>query len=79
MHWHMTKWTAKWWNEQWNKEGLSKSVKHTKWPSALAYDEMNIHIKRGDYLWRENVLMLMNMVTTWYDANVKDESNLKLV
>ena len=34
----------KWWNEQWNGEaleGLSMSVKHTKWPSALAYDEMN--------------------------------------
>ena len=42
------KWTMKWWNEQWNDEtleGLSKSVKHTKWPSALAYDEMNIHVK----------------------------------
>ena len=26
-------------------EGLSKSVKHPKWPSALAYDEMNIHVK----------------------------------
>ena len=38
------KWTKKWWNEQWNDEsleGLSKSVKHTKCPSALAYDEMN--------------------------------------
>ena len=28
-------------------EGLSKSVKHTKRPSALAYDEMNIHVKKG--------------------------------
>ena len=37
-----------WRNAQWNDktlEGLSKGVKHTKWPSALAYDEMNIHIK----------------------------------
>ena len=45
------KWTMKWWNEQWNDEtleGLSKSVKHTKWPSALAYDEMNIHVKWGE-------------------------------
>ena len=44
----MMKWTKKTWNEQWNDEtleGLSKSVKHTKWPSALAYDEMNIHVK----------------------------------
>ena len=48
----MEKFNGKWWNEQ-SKiemknetlEGLSKSVKHTKWPSALAYDEMNIHIK----------------------------------
>ena len=39
------KWTMKWWNQQWNDEtleGLSKSVKHTKWPSALEYDETNI-------------------------------------
>ena len=45
------KWTMKWWNEQWNDEtleGLSKSMKHTKWPSALAYDEMNIHVKKGE-------------------------------
>ena len=27
---------------------LSTSVKHTKWPSALAYDEINIHVKRGE-------------------------------
>ena len=27
---------------------LSKSVKHTKWPSALTYDEMNIHVKWGE-------------------------------
>ena len=26
-------------------EGLSKSVKNIKLPSALAYDEMNIHVK----------------------------------
>ena len=41
----------KWWYEQWNDkslEGLSKSVKHTKWPSALVYDEMNIHVKSGE-------------------------------
>ena len=44
----MMKWKKKWWNEQWNDEtleGLSKSVKHTKCPSALAYDEMNIPVK----------------------------------
>ena len=42
------KWTRKWWNEKLKDEtleGLSKSVKHPKWPSALAYDEMNIHVK----------------------------------
>ena len=33
-----------WWNDV-TLEGLIKSVKHTKWPSALAYDEMNIHMK----------------------------------
>ena len=39
------------WNEPWNGdtlEGLSKSVKHIKWSSALTYDEMNIHVKRGE-------------------------------
>ena len=66
-----------WWNDI-TLKGLSKSVKHTKWPSALTYDEMNIHIKRGEYLWRENVLVLMNVVTKGYEDNVKDESNLKL-
>ena len=61
MHWHMMKWIMKWRNEQWNDEmnhemwnepwngdtleGLSKSVKHIKWPSELAYDEMRIHVK----------------------------------
>ena len=47
----MMKWTMKWWNEQQNDEildGLSKSVKHTKWQSALTYDEMNIHVIRGE-------------------------------
>ena len=93
MHWHMMKWIMKWRNEQWNDEmnhemwnepwngdtleGLSKSVKHIKWSSALAYDEMNIHVKRGEWLWRKNVIMLMNVVTKGYEANVKDESNLK--
>ena len=59
----MAKYIGTWWNQQWNDEmnkqwlnnqwndetleGLSKSVKHTKWPSALAYDEMNIHEKKG--------------------------------
>ena len=35
------RWKMKWLNEQWNDEtleGLSKGVKQTKWPSALAYD-----------------------------------------
>ena len=41
----------KWWYEQINDEtlkGLSKSVKHTKCPIALEYDEMKIHVKRGE-------------------------------
>ena len=57
----MAKGIGTWWNQQWNDEmnkqwlnnqwndetleGLSKSVKHTKWTSALADDEMNIHVK----------------------------------
>ena len=31
-----------------NPRRLIKSVKHTKWTSALAYDEMNIYVKRGE-------------------------------
>ena len=33
-----------WWNDL-ILEGLCKSVKHIKWPSVLAYGEMNIHVK----------------------------------
>ena len=29
-------------------DGLGKSVKHTKRPSALSYDGMNIHVKKGE-------------------------------
>ena len=68
----------KWWFEQWNDEtleGLSKSVKHTKLPSALACDEINIHVEKGEY--EANVLMIINVVTTCYEANVKDERNIK--
>ena len=39
------------WNGQLNDEtleGLNKSVKHTKWQSELTYDEMNIHVKKGE-------------------------------
>ena len=70
----------KWWNEQWNNEtleGLSKGVKHTKWPSVLASDKMDIHVIRGEWLWKTKVLMIMNVVTTWYEDNVNDESNVK--
>ena len=41
----------KWENERWNDEtleGLCKGVKHTECPSALAYDEMNIHVIWGE-------------------------------
>ena len=51
VHWNMSKWIMKSWNEQWNDEKprrVSKSVKHTKWPSALAYDEIHIHVKKGE-------------------------------
>ena len=55
-HWHKIIWTMKYGTEQWNHEtleGLSKGVKHTKWPSALAYDEMNIHVIRGEIMKRK--------------------------
>ena len=47
----MAKCIGIWQNEQLNDEtleGLSKSVKHTKWPSALTYDEMNIRVNKGE-------------------------------
>ena len=50
----MMKWTKKWWNEQRNDEtleGLCKSVKHTKWPSALAYDEINNEMMKWTMKW----------------------------
>ena len=43
-----------WWNKQWyneNLEHLSKSVKHTKWPSALTYDEMNNEMIKWTMKW----------------------------
>ena len=48
------KWTKIWWNEPWNDEtldGLSKSVKHTEWPSALAHDEMNNEMMKWTKKW----------------------------
>ena len=50
----MIKSTKKSWNEQWNDETLewlSKCVKNTKWPSALAYDEMNNEIMKWTKKW----------------------------
>ena len=47
----MMRWTMKWWNEQWNNEtleGLSNGVNHTKLPSVLAFDKMNINVIRGE-------------------------------
>ena len=59
----MAKCIGIWWNEQWydeTLEGLSKSVKHTKWPSALAYDEMNNEMikwtmKRWNEQWNNEI------------------------
>ena len=42
---------------QWNDEtlgGLSTSVRYIKWPSALAYDEINIHVKIGWVIMKSN-------------------------
>ena len=38
------------WNYE-TLEGLSTSVKHTKWPSALAYDEMNNEMMQWTMKW----------------------------
>ena len=42
----MNKEMMKWKDE--TLEGLCNSVKHPKWTSALTYDEMNIHVKKGE-------------------------------
>ena len=39
-----------WWNDV-TLKGLSKSVKHTKGPSALAYDEMNNEMMKWTKKW----------------------------
>ena len=64
----MMKWTNKWWNGQWNDEtleGLSKSVKHNKWPSVLAYDEMNNKI--------------MEWTMKWWTEQINDEMNNEMM
>ena len=38
-------------------------------PSALAYGEMSIHVKWVSN-YEEQMWMLINVVTTWYEANV---------
>ena len=43
-------------------------MKHTKWPSALAYDEMNIHIKG----W---VIMKSKCAKVNEETNVYEHSN----
>ena len=40
------------WNDE-TLEGLNKSGKHTKCPSALAYHEMNIHVKGWEIMKRK--------------------------
>ena len=57
-------------------EGLSKSVKHTKYPSALAYDEVNIHVK-GWVIMKRKCVKVNEWGDNMIEANVKDEINLK--
>ena len=48
-----------WWNDV-TLKGLSKSVKHTKWPNALAYDKMNNE--------------LMKWIKKWLNGHWNDET-----
>ena len=52
----MMKWTMKYET----LEGLSKSVKHTKWPSALAFDYMNN--------------AMMKLTNKWWNEQWNDET-----
>ena len=48
------------------QEGLGKSVTRTKRPSALAYEEMNIHVKRWVIIKRKCV-----KVNEWGDNIIR--------
>ena len=52
------------WNDE-NIEGLSKSVKHIKLPSVLAYDEMNNKI--------------MEWTMKWWTEQINDEMNNEMM
>ena len=71
-----------WWNDV-TLKGLSKSVKHTKWPNSFAYHEMNNDMMKWIKKWwneqwnAETLKGLSNSVehTKWPSALAYDEMN----
>ena len=55
-----------------------KCVKHTKWHSALAYDEMNIHVKWW-VIMKSKCAKANECGDNMIRGNVKYERNLKWV
>ena len=72
-----------WWNNV-TLKGLSKSVKHTKCPSSLAYDEMNNKVikwikKWWNEQWNDETLEGLRKNakrTKWPSALAYDEMNI---
>ena len=72
-----------WWNDV-NLKGLSKSMKHTKWTNALAYDEMNNEVIKWIKKWwnetwnDETIGGLSRSVkhTKWSSSLSYDEMNI---
>ena len=72
------------WNDE-TLEGLSKSVKHAN--GKVHWHMINWTLPQKGWVRMNNKCanvnecgdnMLINVVTTWYEAYIKDERNLKL-
>ena len=67
-----------WWIDE-TLEGLSTSVRYTKWPSALAYDEMNnAMMKWWNEQWTDETLEGLSKsvkYTKWPSVLAYDEMN----
>ena len=72
-----------WWIDV-TLKGLSKSVKHTKWPSVVAYNEMNYEMMKWTKKWRNEKwndktlegLSKSVKYTKWPNALAYDEMNI---
>ena len=90
IHFELRMYVMKWWNEEWNNETLvwlSKSVKHTKLLSALAYAEINNEmmkwtIKWWNEQWNDETLEGLSKSvkhTKWTSVLTYDEKNIHVI